>query len=425
MLPRREVVITGMGIVSPIGIGREAFWQALVNGRSGVRPFQSIDASGFGVRFGAEILDFDPKAHVRPRKSLKVMSREIQLGFAAADMALADAGFEPAQVSPERLGVVFGADPIYSELEEWVPVYRRSMVDSRFVYDQWAPSVMSEMYPLWLLKYLPNMTPCHVAIAHDARGPNNSIVMAEASGLLAIAEATRIVERSQADMMIAGASSAMRIHPTSLIFHAEALLSRRNDDPAGASRPFDADRDGMVNGEGAAAFIVESRRHAERRGARILARIAADASRFEARPVGAPITGLAIRRAIEAALSAVRMKPLDIGHVNAAGLSTSEHDRAEARAICDVLGNVPVTAPTSYFGHLGAAAGAVELAASLVAMEHGQIPPTLNYERPDADCPINVVFRSPRPSEKPTALAINQTLSGQAVALVLVDPRPS
>ena len=184
-----------MGIVSPIGIGREAFWDSLISGRSGVRPFQSIDASGFGVRFGAEMLDFDPKAFVRPRKSLKVMSREIQLGFAAADMALADAGFDPSHVAPERLGVVFGADPIYSELDEWVPVYRRAMVENTFIYDRSAPSVMSEMYPLWLLKYLPNMTPCHVAIAHDARGPNNSIVMAEVSGLLAVAEAMRIIER--------------------------------------------------------------------------------------------------------------------------------------------------------------------------------------------------------------------------------------
>ncbi len=422
MPSRREVVITGMGIVSPIGIGREAFWESLINGRSGVQTFQSIDASGFGVRFGAEILDFDPKAYVRPRKSLKVMSREIQLGFAAADMALADAGFDPSQIAPERLGVVFGADPIYSELSEWVPVYRRAMVENRLVYDKWAPSVMSEMYPLWLLKYLPNMTPCHVAIAHDARGPNNSIVMAEVSGLLAIAEAMRIVERSHADMMIAGASSAMRIHPTSLIFHAEALLSRRNDDPAAACRPFDADRDGMVNGEGAAAFVLESRQHAERRGARILARIVADASRFEPQPTGAAISGAAIRRAIEAALSATGMKPSDIGHVNAAGLGTPEHDRAEARAIRDALGDVPVTAPTSYFGHLGAAAGAVEMVASLLALERGQIPPTLNYDRPDPECRINVVSRSPRPSKKPTALALNQTLSGQAAALLLAAP---
>ena len=422
MRPTREVVVTGVGIVSPIGIGREAFWGSLMAGRSGVRLFQLFDASGFGIRFGAEVLDFDPKAFVRPRKSLKVMSREIQLGFAAADMALADSGFDPAIVAPERLGVVFGADPIYSELEEWVPVYRRAMVENTFVYDRWAPSVMSEMYPLWLLKYLPNMTPCHVAIAHDARGPNNSIVMAEASGLLAVAEAMRIIERSQADMMIAGGASAMRIHPTSLIFHGEALLSRRNDDPAGACRPFDAARDGMVNGEGAAAFILESRQHAERRGARILARILGDSSRFEPRAAGATLRGIAVRESIRAALTAARLQPADIGHVNANGLGTIEHDRAEAQGIHEALGDMPVTAPKSLFGNLGAATGAVELAVSLLALEHGQIPPTLNYIRPDAECPINVIHLVPQQSAKPTALILNQTVSGQATALVLAAP---
>jgi 3-oxoacyl-[acyl-carrier-protein] synthase II len=422
MRPAREVVVTGVGIVSPIGIGREAFWASLMAGRSGVRPFQLFDASGFGVGFGAEVLDFDPKAFVRPRKSLKVMSREIQLGFAAAETALTDSGFDSSIVAPERLGVVFGADPIYSELEEWVPVYRRAMLENKFAYDRWAPSVMSEMYPLWLLKYLPNMTPCHVAIAHDARGPNNSIVMAEVSGLLAVAEATRIIERSQADMMIAGGASAMRIHPTSLIFHGEALLSRRNDDPAGACRPFDADRDGMVNGEGAAAFILESRQHAERRGARIMARILGDSSRFEPRTAGAALRGTGVLESIRAALTAAQLQPGDIGHVNANGIGTIEHDRAEAHGICEALGDVPVTAPKSFFGNLGGATGAVELAVSLLALEHGQIPPTLNYARPDPGCRVNVVHTSPQTSAKPTALVLNQTISGQAAAIILAAP---
>ncbi len=423
MPTRREVVITGLGIASPIGVGRQAFWDSLAAGRSGVRPFQTFDASGFGVRFGGEVLDFDPKAYVRPRKSLKVMSREIQLGFAVAEMALAEAGVEGSTVAPERIGVVFGADPIYSELAEWVPVYRSAMADgNQFAYDRWAPSVMGELYPLWLLKYLPNMTPCHIAIARDARGPNNSIVMAEVSGLLAVAEATRIIERAQADVMIAGATSAMRVHPTSLIFHAEALLSRRNDAPAAASRPFDADRDGMVNSEGAAAFILESAEHAQRRGAKVLARIVADASRFEPRPSGAPLTGAAIACAMTAALAAARMQPGDIGHVNAGGLSTIEHDRIEAQAIRRALGDTPVTAPTSYFGHLGAAAGAVEMAATILALENGRIPATLNHERPDPACPVNVVTGGLQPSEKATALLVDHTLSGQAAAVVIAAP---
>jgi 3-oxoacyl-[acyl-carrier-protein] synthase II len=408
-----------MGIISPIGIGREAFWDSLAAGRSGVRPYQSFDASGCGVRFGAEVLGFDPKAFVRPRKSLKVMAREIQLGFAAAEMALADAGFSPSIVAPERLGVVFGADTIYSELAEWLPVYRRAMVEGEFEYARWAPSVMSELYPLWLLKYLPNMAACHVAIAHDARGHNNSIVMAEVSSLLAVAEGMRIIERGQADMMIVGAASAMRVHPTSLIFHGDALLSRRNDNPAGACRPFDADRDGMVNGEGAAAFILETRQHSERRGARALARILAASSRFEPVRDGQSLRGTAIQQSIVAALDAARLRPSEIGHVNAHGDGTIEHDRAEAQAIHEVLGNVPVTAPKSFFGNLGAASGAVEIAVSLLAFERGRIAATLNYSRPDPECPVNVVHGAAEPSGKPVALLLNQAPSGQSAALLL------
>ena len=418
-----EVVITGMGIVSPLGIGPAAVWEALVAGRSGVRPIQSFDASGCGVRFGGEVPDFDAKAFVRPRKSLKVMSREIQFGFAAADMALQDAGFTAEIVAPERIGVVFGADPIYSELAEIATVYRRSIVEGKFEYDRWAPSAMSEIYPLWMLKYLPNMTACHVAIAHDARGPNNTMMLSEVSSLLAVGEAMRIIESGRADMMVTGAASCFRLHPTPSMFRSEALLSRRNDDPAGACRPFDADRDGMVNGEGAAAFILESRQHAERRGARLLARILAEASRFEPRREGNAPEGTAIASSITAALAAANRQPADLGYVSANGFSTIEHDRAEAKAIHQTLDGVPVTAPKSFFGNLGAASGAVEMAVSLLALGNGVVPPTLNYARPDPECPVDVVHGGMQESSRPIVLLLSQTVSGQAAALMLAVER--
>jgi 3-oxoacyl-[acyl-carrier-protein] synthase II len=418
-MPQSEVVITGMGIICPLGIGPAAVWDAITAGRSGVRPIQSYDASGCGVRFAGEVADFDPKAYVRPRKSLKVMSREIQFGFAAADMALQDAGFAPEVVAPERIGVVFGADPIYSDLSEMEAVYRRSIVDRKFVFDRWAPSAMSEIYPLWMLKYLPNMIACHVAIAHDARGPNNTIMLTEVSSLLAIAEARRVIEGGRADMMVAGAASCFKLHPTPQMFRSEALLSRRNEDPEGACRPFDADRDGMVNGEGAAAFILESRQHAERRGAPILARILGDASRFEPRREGKPLDGVGTANSIRAALAAADMTPADVGYVSANGLSTIDHDRAEAHAIRRVLGDVPVTAPKSFFGNLCAACGAVEMAVSLLALQKGFIPPTLNYARPDPDCPVNVVRGGMPAVDKGTALVLSQTIAGQSAALAL------
>ena len=418
-MPSSDVVITGMGIICPLGVGPDAVWDALSAGRSGVRPIQSYDASGCGVRFAGEVADFDPKAYVRPRKSLKVMSREIQFGFAAAEMALQDAGFAPELVAPERIGVVFGADPIYSDLSEMEAVYRRSIVDGKFVYDRWAPSAMSEIYPLWMLKYLPNMIACHVAIAHDARGPNNTIVLTEVSALLAIAEARRIIEGGRADMMVAGAASCCKLHPTPQMFRSEALLSRRNDDPAGACRPFDADRDGMVNGEGGAAFILENRQHAERRGARILARILGDASRFEPRREEKPLEGIATASAIGAALGAAGLQAADLGYVCASGLSTIEHDRAEAHAIRKSLHDIPVTALKSYFGNLCAGGGAVELAVNILAARKGVIPPSLNYLRPDPECPVNVVSGGLQASDEPTFLLLSQTVTGQAAAILL------
>ncbi len=276
----REVVITGLGVVSPIGIGRDAFRSALREGISGVRPITLFDASRFPVRIAAEVADFDPKAYVRPRKSLKVMSREIQFGFAAADFALTDARVQPGGVEPDRFGVVFGAEMIYCDLDELSGIYRRCIAEGRFDFSCWGESMAGEMYPLWLLRNLPNMVACHVAIVHDARGPNNTIGHSDVSSLAAIAEAVRVIQRGAADVMIAGGVGA-RINPTSMSYRGDIDQSHRNDDPARAARPFDAGRDGLVNGEGAAAFILESRENAQKRGVRILARILSDSSAHE------------------------------------------------------------------------------------------------------------------------------------------------
>ena len=265
----REVVITGIGVVSPIGIGVDAFHAALLEGRSGVRPITLFDASEFPVRIGAEVVDFDPKEYVRPRKSLKVMSRDIQFGFAAADMALTSAGVQAGKLDPDRFGVVFGAEMIYCDLSELESMYRRCMIEGKLNFDLWGEVMASEMYPLWLLRNLPNMVACHIAIVHDARGPNNTIGQSDVSSLSAFFEAVRVIERDAADVMIAGAVGA-RVNPTSMSYRGDNDLSHRNDDPAHASRPFDAQRDGLVHGEGAAAFILESRQHAQRRGAPIL-----------------------------------------------------------------------------------------------------------------------------------------------------------
>jgi len=413
-----DIVITGIGVVSPVGVGRQAFWEAVASGAGGIRPITGFDASGLAVRFGGQIIDFDPKLCVRPRKSLKVMSRDIQLGFAAADLAVADAALAAGAVEPGRVGVVFGGDMIYADIEDLESTYRLATAGGVFDYHRWAEAIQQEVHPLWLLKHLPNMTASHVAIAHDARGPNNSIVLGDVSGLLAIAEAASVIRRGWADVMIAGGTGC-RLHPTAMVARGAAQLSHRGNDFASACRPFDLHRDGLVNGEGAGAVILESREHAMRRGASIIGRILATSSRCEPRARHDGVSGAALRQAIRAAREAAGLEPRDVGHVNAHGLSTIEMDRAEARAIVAELGDVPVTAPKSSFGHLGAGGGVVEMLASVLGLAAGIVPVTRSYRTPDPQCPVNVVHGVPLAGRPATALAVNACSTGQAVAVAV------
>ncbi len=412
-----EIVITGLGVVCPIGIGSQAFWQSLLSGKSGITRLGWTGAAELLYPFGGIVPKFEPARHVRPRKSLKVMGREIQLGVAAADMACTDAKIA-GRVDPERMGVVFGADMMVTEIDELIGAYRACVVDGRFAVEAWGDKALPEMFPLWMLKYLPNMAACHVGIAQDARGPNNSHTLGEVSSLTALAEASHVIQRGQADVMIAGGASS-RIHPLTMTRYCSLQMSRRGADPAAACRPFDADRDGMVLGEGAAVFVLETHQRAKARGATVYARILACANAFEPSDGTQARRGDGIRRAIGKALDAAGLKPTDVGHVNAHGLSTTEDDRLEAQAIHEVLGDVPVTAPKSFFGNLGAGSGAVEMAASVLALQHKLVPATLNYERPDPACPIRVIHGAPMPNPKPVALVLNHGHTGQAAAVVL------
>lgn len=414
----REIVVTGLGIVSPVGIGCDPLREAILAGRSGIRPLERFDSSSLSVPFGGEIPDFDPKQWVRPRKSLKVMSRDIQLGFAAAELAMADAGIAPGSLDPERFGVVVGGDMIYADLEDLEHTYRRALAGGEFDFSTWAEVIHEDLHPLWLLKHLPNMTASHVAIAHDARGPNNTLVLGDVSGLLAIAEAASVIRRGWADVMLAGGTGC-RLHPAALAARGDALLSHRRDDCTRASRPFDVDRDGLVNGEGAGIVVLESLDHARARGARARARLLATASRCEPATDGATLTGSALRRAIRAVLDRTGLEPESVGHVNAHGLSTREMDRIEATAIAAELGRVPVTAPKGVFGHLGAGGGAVELAASIMALESGLVPPTANHDSTDPACPVNVVAGEPLAGRPATAIKVNLCSTGQAAAVAI------
>jgi len=426
----REVVITGLGIVSPIGVGREQVWEAIAARRSGVTALPELAAAGWLAPWGGAVRDFDPKQFIQPRKSIKVMSREIQLASAAAEMAWQDAGLAEATIDAERFGVIGAAGLLYCELEELHQPFKSWVNQEHFDIEQWSKLAMGEMYPLWMLKYLPNMPACHIGIRYDARGPNNTIAEGDVSSLVAVAEAAEMIRRDIADLMIVGGTGS-RINTTDLTWHAGARVSRGDAgdgagggagdgaaDPASVCRPFDLTRSGMVYGEGAAEFVLESRDHAERRGVRPLARIAGAASRCEPTAESQQPTGDAIRRAIRAALAAANLETFQVGHVNAHGNSTVEDDRAEAQAIRAVLGDVPVTAPKSFFGNLGHGSGAVELAVSLVALAQGVVPPTLNFQTPDPDCPVSVATE-PQAVESRTFVALNHNTTGQAIAVIV------
>jgi 3-oxoacyl-[acyl-carrier-protein] synthase II len=392
-----------------------------MQGRSGVGPLSFAAGSNLPVKFGAEVRDFDAKQFVKPRKSLKVMCREIQMGYSAAIMALEDAGLQPGTVEPDRFGVELGSEMFYCELEELADAYRKCIVEGQLRPDLWGVSAMTDLYPLWMLKYLPNMVACHLAIAQDARGPNNTITLDEVSCLLAFIEAVCVIERGAADVMIAGGSGT-RINLTRMLYRGDKEWSHRHDEPQRAARPFDALRDGGVIGEGAGALILESRRHAEARGARILARVLGFGQGFESTPDYQPGRGAAVRHSIREALRRAGLSPQEIGHVSAHGASTIKHDRMEAQAIRDCLGDTPVTALKSYFGTLGAGTGAVEMAGNVLAVASGVTPATLNYEHADPECPVNVIRGGPLRTDKNVALALSQSNTGQAAAVIIAGP---
>jgi 3-oxoacyl-[acyl-carrier-protein] synthase II len=415
----RRVVITGLGIISPIGLTKDEFWKSLSNKRSGIRAISSFDASALPSRIAGEVVGFEPKNYVekKERKNLKIMSRSIQLAVAAAQLALDDSGIDKASLNPDRFGVEFGAGLIASELEELGPAAQLSANCQPDVVDleQWGAQGLPSMPPLWMLKYLPNMLACQVSILHDARGPNNTVTENDVAGLLAMGEASRILARNQADFFLVGGADS-KINPLSMVRHSLfAPLSKRNDAPEKASRPFDRGRDGIVPGEGSGVFVVEELEHARRRGARIYAEVAGFGSAFDR---GCDGRGLA--RAIRAALGDAGIGPEQIDHVNAQGFSAVGSDAWEAQGLRSVFGNsVPVFAAKSYFGNLGAGSGTVELAVSLLALEHGRLPPTLNYEEPDPRCPVTVIAGEPRPVTRPFVLKISFTEMGQCAALVL------
>lgn len=415
---QRRVVVTGLGLVTPIGLDRASFWESLRGGRGGVRRIESFDPSALPTQFGGEVVGFDARNYLekKDRKRLNVMVRTIQFAVAAAQLALDDAAMDKQQLDPTRFGVVFGSSVIPSELHELAAAARVSSNCRPGVIDleKWGEQGISSIPPMWMLNHVPNMMACHVSILHNAQGPNNTITQSDVAGLLALGEAYRHLLRDRADCFLVGGADT-RINPLNLTRHCLfSPLSRRNDAPEKACRPFDRGRDGLVVGEGGGVLVLEELEHARRRGARIYAEVAGFGAAFDP-----DRSGRGLARAIRTALTEAQVDVAAIDHVNAQGLSTVEGDAWEARGLHEVFGEdtPPVFAAKSYFGNLGAGSGPAELAASLLALTDSTLPATLNHDDPDPACAV-AVARTPRPVTRPYVLKISFTEMGQCAAVV-------
>lgn len=447
---RRRVVITGLGVICPLGSTPAALWSALSAGESGIATIsllppdlQPLKYAGEARQFTGEIDDFGPLEKERKKaikKGLKVMCRETRMAVAAAQLALADAGFTDAPADPETSGVVLGSDYMLTMPEDYEGGIKKCADTGEFQFTRWGEEGLDQMTPLWMLKYLPNMPASHIAIYNDLRGPNNSLTMREAASNLAIGEAFRTIQRGHASAMVAGATGT-RVLPMQAIHALQTeQMAAENCDPAKASRPFDKNRTGMVAGEGAGMVVLEELSAAKARGATIYAEViglgssnvaggaAGSAARAGELPAPHSIQQLrgkcdvALARAMRAALRDADRTPADIGHINAHGLSTSERDADEARAIREVFGaatnKAPVAALKSYFGNLGAGSGTVELIASVLALREGRLPRVLNYEMPDPDCALAVVRDDNTPAGR-SFLNLSVTPQGQASVLAV------
>jgi 3-oxoacyl-[acyl-carrier-protein] synthase II len=429
----RRVVITGIGVICPLGNSKETLWEGLSTRRSGVGPLRAVPTRYLPMSFAGEatcftgaIDDFGPLEGEQKkaiRKGLKTICREAQMGIAAAQLALRDAGLSIGKYEPERTGVVFGSDYMITAPDEFTTAIRKCLgPDGRFQFSRWAKEGLTEMNPLWLLKYLPNMPGSHLAIYNDLRGPNNSLTLREASSNLAVGEALRYIQRGSADIMIAGATGTL-IHPVKSV-HAvmQQELAANGVEPARACRPFDLNRTGMVLGEGSAAIILEERAAAEARGVRILGEIIGAGSSQVAERNLVAHRRQALVNAMRMALRDAGAAPGDVGHIQAHGLATRTCDQDEAAAIRELFGpladRLPVAAAKSYFGNLGAASGLVELVAGVLALHNQRLFPTLNYETPDPACPITVATDD-TPEAGRAFLKLSVTPQGQASCVMV------
>jgi 3-oxoacyl-[acyl-carrier-protein] synthase II len=423
----RRVVVTGLGVVAPNGIGKEAFWSACLRGTSAVGPIRSFDASAHPVKIAAEVPDFEvtpflPPAH---RKSVKIMSRATRFAVAAAVLGIRDSGLDVQREDPERIGVVLGTGVVPIDLPEIAPALVEACdAGGRLQTTRLGQRGASAFFPLWILKYLPNMVAAHISLALNAQGPNSTITTACAAGTQAVGEAFRLIARGDADIVLSGGADS-RIDPLLILaYTALGALSRADRPPGEVSRPFDGHRDGFVMGEGAGVLVLEELERAKRRGAVIYAEVLGLGSSFDAYSITKPdpdARGAA--RAIHSALSEARVDHRDVDYINAHGTSTRLNDIMETAAVKRVFGEgaraLPLSSIKSMVGHLIGAAGAVEALALALTLQRGVLPPTINQTKPDPECDLDYVPNCAREVLVRTAVSTSFGFGGQNAALVM------
>ena len=390
-----------MGALTPVGNTVDEYWKGLVNGVPGAVPITLFDASKFKTRFACEVKDFDPTRYI-DKKEARKMDRFAQFALVASDEALAAAGLNKDNINPDRVGVVWG-----SGIGGLITFQNEVM---EFAKGDGTP----RFNPFFIPKMILDIAAGLISMRHNLRGPNFAVVSACASSTNAIIEAVNLIRLGKADIIVSGGSEAVISEAGVGGFNAMKAMSERNDDPASASRPYDKDRDGFVMGEAAGALVLESLEHAQARGARIICEIAGGGATADAHHITAPHPeGLGARNVMLAALADAGMQPSDIDYINTHGTSTPLGDIAEVKAILDVFGehayNLNISATKSMTGHCLGAAGVIEAIASIQAVVHDTVPPTINHftDDPDLDPRLNFTFNQAQ--QRPVRAALSNT----------------
>lgn len=406
----KRVVITGIGALTPLGIGKETYWEGLISGKSGIGPITLFDTNGFDVRIAGEVRGFDP-AQYMDKKEVRRMDRFAQFGVAAARMALDDAKLEINDSNAELVGTLVGTGiGGLASLEEQIRVLHEK-----------GPNRVS---PFLIPMMIGNMASGMVSILTGAKGPNTTVVTACATGANAIGDSYEIIKRGDADVMIAGGTEAA-VTPVSLagFGNMKAMTSKYNDAPEKASRPFDLNRDGFVIGEGAGVVILETLEYAQSRGAHIYAEMIGYGMTADAFHMTQPAPeGEGVGRAMAKALKSAGIDPSQVGHINAHATSTPLGDKSESQAIRNLFGdhasNIPISATKSMTGHLLGGAGGIEAIGTALSLYHQLLPPTINYETPDPECTLDYVPNVARRASVDVALCNNFGFGGHNAVLV-------